>query len=153
MEKQFDNGLRCGAEAKMTLTAAKVLANLIEKKADAMGLKVVVSITDSGANRVLTERMDGAFIASIDIAEGKAYTCASLKMSTLDLKPLAQPGGSLYGIQFTNNGKIVIFGGGVSLTANGKVIGGLGISGGTEEEDTALADYGKSVFEEVLKCL
>ena len=78
----------------------------------------------------------------------KAFTVVSLKMSTSDLKPLAQPGASLYGIQFTNDGKIIIFGGGEPLCGkDGKIIGGLGVSGGTEEQDTALAAYGKEIFE------
>ena len=69
-------------------------------------------------------------------------------MSTSALKPLSQPGGSLYGIQFTNNGKIVIFGGGDPLMGEGgKIIGGLGVSGGSEEQDTALSEYGKRYFE------
>ena len=68
-------------------------------------------------------------------------------MSTKTLKPLAQPNGSLYGIQFTNGGRIVIFGGGEPLTVNGKVIGGLGVSGGSEEQDTALARLGKEFFD------
>jgi uncharacterized protein GlcG (DUF336 family) len=67
-------------------------------------------------------------------------------MSTKTLKPMAQPGGSLYGIQFTNGGKIVIFGGGEPLTVNGKIIGGLGVSGGSEEQDTRLAEMGKEFF-------
>ena len=72
-------------------------------------------------------------------------------MSTKDLKPLAQPGGSLYGIQFTNNGRMVVFGGGVPLFGrDGRVIGGLGVSGGTEEQDTYLADVGGEVFS---KCI
>jgi uncharacterized protein GlcG (DUF336 family) len=92
--------------------------------------------------------MDNAYIASYDVAVNKAFTVVSLKMSTSTLKPLAQPGGSLYGIQFTNNGKIVIFGGGEPLlNAKGDIIGGLGVSGGTEEQDTALAEYGKQIFE------
>jgi len=69
-------------------------------------------------------------------------------MSTSTLKPLAQPGGSLYGIQFTNNNRIVIFGGGEPLTNDaGEVIGGVGVSGGSEEQDTALAAYAKQIFE------
>ena len=69
-------------------------------------------------------------------------------MSTSTLKPLAQPGGSLYGIQFTNGGKIVIFGGGELLkNKEGEIIGGIGVSGGSEAQDTALAAYGKEVFE------
>jgi uncharacterized protein GlcG (DUF336 family) len=92
--------------------------------------------------------MDGSFIASYDIAVNKAYTCAALKMSTIQLKELAQPGGSLYGIQHTNEGRIVIFGGGIPITVHGNVIGGLGVSGGTEAQDTALAAYGEKLIKE-----
>ena len=78
----------------------------------------------------------------------KAFTVVSLKMSTSTLKPLAQPGGPLYGIQFTNDCHIVIFGGGEPLCdGNGNIIGGLGVSGGSEEQDAALAAYGKEIFE------
>jgi uncharacterized protein GlcG (DUF336 family) len=69
-------------------------------------------------------------------------------MATIDLKPLAQPGESLYGIQFTNGGKIVIFGGGDPLTdGRGSIVGGIGVSGGSEEQDAALSLYGKRYFE------
>ena len=72
-------------------------------------------------------------------------------MPTTTLKELAQPGGSLYGIQFTNGGKIVIFGGGVPLyDRGGKIIGGLGVSGGSEAEDTALAEYGGQIFSSLI---
>jgi uncharacterized protein GlcG (DUF336 family) len=95
--------------------------------------------------------MDDAYIASYDVAVNKAFTVVALKMATIDLKPLAQPGESLYGIQFTNGGKIVIFGGGDPLTnADGKIIGGLGVSGGSEDQDTALSAYGKAYFERLL---
>ena len=72
----------------------------------------------------------------------------ALKMSTAALKELAQPGGELYGIQHTNGGRIVIFGGGVPIVRDGEVIGGLGISGGSEAQDTALAQYGEKVIKE-----
>ncbi|MBE6610842.1 MAG: heme-binding protein, partial [Ruminococcaceae bacterium] len=92
--------------------------------------------------------MDDAYIASYDVAVNKAFTVVALKMSTIALRPLAQPGASLYGIQFTNGGKIVIFGGGDPICdAEGKIIGGLGVSGGSEEQDTALSAYGKKYFE------
>ena len=94
--------------------------------------------------------MDDAFHASYDIAVNKAYTVTALKMPTKELAVLAAPGGSLYGIQFTNGGRIVIFGGGIPLKVDGRIIGGLGISGGTGEEDHSLAEYGLSVLPEIL---
>lgn len=131
----------------MTLSLAQQLAKQVRAKAKEMGVNAVVAISNKGANPVLVECMDDSYIASYDVAFGKAYTVVSLKMSTSELKRLAQPGGSLYGIQFTNGGKIVIFGGGEPLyNRKGELIGGLGVSGGTEAQDTALAEYGKKVF-------
>ena len=131
----------------MTLQTALALAEKVKQKASEMGVKAVVAISNRAAHPILVESMDDAYIASYDVALQKAFTVVSLKMSTSDLKPLAQPGGSLYGIQFTNNGKIVIFGGGEPLkNAAGQIIGGLGVSGGTEEQDTALAAFGKDFF-------
>ena len=92
--------------------------------------------------------MDDSYIASYDVAVNKAFTVVALKMSTKALKKLAQPGESLYGIQFTNGGRIVIFGGGDPLVGrSGEIIGGIGVSGGSEDEDTALSAYGKEYFE------
>ena len=94
--------------------------------------------------------MDDSYIASYDIALNKAYTSVAVKMPTTTLKALSQPEKDLYGIQFTNQGQIVIFGGGVPLAIGDQIIGGLGVSGGSEEQDIYLAEYGKKVFEEEL---
>ena len=118
-----------------------------------MGVNVVAAVSDQAGRPVAVQSMDGAYIASFDIAINKTFTSASLKMSTEALSHLSQPGQPLYGLQFTNEGKIVIFGGGEPLEADGKIIGALGVSGGTAEEDTAIAAYGREVFEEVLACL
>ena len=132
----------------ITLGTAQKVSQKVRERAEQMGVKAVVAISNKAAHPVLVECMDDAYIASYDIAVQKAFTVVSLKMSTETLKPLAQPGGSLYGIQFTNNGKIVIFGGGEPLkNEQGEIIGGLGVSGGSEEQDTALAAYGKEIFE------
>ncbi len=139
------------SEKKMTLALAKKIAEKVEAEAAKMGVNAVVAISNSGARPVLVECMDDSYIASYDVAFQKAYTVVALKMSTSTLKKLSQPGESLYGIQFTNNGQIVIFGGGVPLEVNGKIIGGLGVSGGSEEQDTYLAEYGMQVFNELIK--
>ena len=137
----------------MTLEAANALIGKVMKKADQMGVRAVVAVSDQAGRPVSVQRMDGAYIASFDIALNKSFTSASLKMSTEALSHLSQPGQSLYGIQFTNGGKIVIFGGGEVLEAEGKVIGALGVSGGTAKQDTELAAYGREVFKEVIECL
>ena len=136
---------------KMTLSAAKKTIEAVEKKAQEMGVKAVTAISDAGGNPIAVESMDDAFIASYDIAVNKAFTVVSLKMPTKNLASLAAPGGSLYGIQFTNNGKIIIFGGGEPLTnKDGVILGGLGVSGGTAEQDTLLGEYGRAFFENLI---
>ncbi len=136
---------------KMTLEAAKKTIEAVEKKAKEMGVKAVTAIADAGGNPIAVECMDDAYIASYDIAVNKAFTVVSLKMPTKNLATLAAPGGSLYGIQFTNSGKIIIFGGGEPLTnKDGVIIGGLGVSGGSAEQDTLLGEYGKAYFESLI---
>ena len=139
------------SKPEMTLNLAKRLAEKVENEAAKIGVNAVVAISNSGARPVLVECMDDSYIASYDVAFQKAYTVVALKMSTIELKALSQPNQPLYGIQFTNNGQIVIFGGGVPLKVNGKIVGGLGVSGGSEEQDTYLADFGGKVFEELVK--
>lgn len=133
----------------ISLEIAKELAAKVEQKAREIGINVVVAIADEGGNLKLCECMDNSYIASRDIAINKAYTAVALKMSTKKLSKLAQPGGSLYGIQHTNNGRIVIFGGGDVLSSFGKILGGIGISGGSEEQDSALCEYGTKIFDEI----
>lgn len=132
----------------VTLAQAKKLIAKVEEEAARIGVAAVVAVANSGAHPIAVECMDHSFIASYDIAVQKTYTSVSLKMSTKDLKRLSQPGQPLYGIPFTNQGKIVIFGGGEPLLCCGHVIGALGVSGGTEAQDTYLAEFGKQVFEE-----
>lgn len=139
------------ASQGMTLDLALRLTEKIKQKAKEFGVNAVVAVADAGGNAVSVQSMDDAYLASYDIALNKAYTVVSLKMPTKALAELAAPGGSLYGIQFTNGGRIVIFGGGVPLYGrDGKIIGGLGVSGGTAEQDTALGDYGSEVFPSLL---
>ena len=135
----------------VTLAQANKLISAVMKKAEEMGVKAVVAVSDRHANPLSVQCMDDAYIASYDIALNKAYTVTALKMPTTDLKRLAAPGGDLYGIQFTNGGKIVIFGGGVPLyDSTGRLVGGLGVSGGSEEQDTALAEFGGNLFKKGL---
>ena len=135
-------------EEDITLFAAQHLSKIVRSKARELKVKSVVAIVNKGANPVLVECDDDSYIASYDIALNKAFTSGSLKMSTKELSKLAAPNGSLYGIQFTNNGKIVIFGGGETLTdKKGNIIGAIGVSGGNEEQDTFLAKYAKEMFE------
>ena len=132
----------------MTLEKAEKLCDAVLEEASRMGVRAVVCVSDGAGNPKIVKVADDAYIASYDVAIGKAFTVVALKMSTSKLSTLAQPGGELYGIQFTNGGRIVIFGGGDPLTdRGGRVIGGLGVSGGSEAQDAALSDFGKRYFE------
>ncbi len=133
----------------VTPQQAHRLAKAVRCRARSMGVKAVVAVSDAHANPVLCEAEEGAYIASWDIALNKSYTVVALKMPTRELAKLAAPGGELYGIQFTNGGKIVVFGGGEPLEADGQIVGGLGVSGGSAEQDTALAAYGRQIFKEI----
>ena len=145
--KQGEIAVDAKSSRKVDLATALELCEAVKAEAKRIGVKAVVCVSDRGGHPILVECMDDAYIASYDVAVNKAFTVVALKMSTMTLKPLAQPGESLYGIQFTNGGRIVIFGGGEPLTdGDGNVIGGLGVSGGSEEQDTALAAFGSKFF-------
>ncbi|MBE7053532.1 MAG: heme-binding protein [Ruminococcaceae bacterium] len=149
IEEIVKNVVNAIKSTNLTLSEARYIVRKVEEEAEKIGVKAVVAVADCGANVICVECMDDAYIASYDIAVNKAFTSVSLKMATKTLKPLAQPGGELYGIQNTNGGKIVIFGGGVPLIKGGKVVGGVGVSGGSEKQDTYLGDYAQKVFEEL----
>ncbi len=134
---------------RVTLALARELSRQVIEEAARIGVKAVCAVADSGARPILVECTDDSYIASYDIALNKAFTSVSLKMKTSVLADLAKPNGSLYGIQNTNDGKIVIFGGGVPLVKDGKIIGGFGVSGGSAEQDTYLGDYAEKVFNKI----
>ena len=142
---------RIKAPSSMNLRLAKDLIDKIEHKASEMGVRAVIAVSDAAGRPVAVHVMDGAYIGSFDIALNKTYTSTAFQMSTAKLGELAAPGGSLYGIQFTNQGKVVIFGGGEPLMRNGEMIGAVGVSGGTAEQDTALGAYGRDILEEVIR--
>lgn len=140
----------CKCNNKLTLAKALDLIGRVERRAAEWGVNAVVAVADAGGRPIAVHCMDDAYYASYDIAVNKAFTSVALKMSTEKLGTLSQPGQPLYGIQFTNDGKLVIFGGGQPLVYHGKIVGGLGVSGGTAEQDGKLSDYGFDVFEEVM---
>lgn len=133
----------------MPLALAVKLIERIEEKAAQWDMRVVTAVSDASGRPVAVHCMDGAYIGSFDVALNKTYTSIAFQMSTARLGALSRPGESLYGIQFTNNGKIVIFGGGELLKKDGVILGALGVSGGSAEQDTALAAYGESIFAEL----
>lgn len=131
----------------MSLSNVKRFMQALEDEAQRRGLQLVIAVCDKEGRPVAIHVMDEAFIASYDIAVNKAFTAVSLKMSTKELAKLCAPGGSLYGLQHTNQGRIVIFGGGVTLRdREGNILGGLGVSGSTAEIDTMMGDVGEELF-------
>lgn len=141
---------RMGIQGRITLDGAKRLIDKIEQEAKRRGKNAVIAVCGPDGNPVAVHVMDGAFLVSFDVATKKAYTAVAVRMSTKELAVLAQPGGTFFGVDKMDNGKIVIFGGGVPLKVGDTIIGGLGISGGTGEEDHSLAEYGLSILNEVL---
>ena len=131
----------------MSLANIRVFMQALENEAAARGLSLVVAVCSREGRPVSVDVMDGAYIASYDIAVNKAWTAVSLQMPTKELAALCAPGGSLYGLQNTNQGRIVIFGGGVPLKdRDGNILGGLGVSGSTAENDTMMGDVGGELF-------
>jgi uncharacterized protein GlcG (DUF336 family) len=128
---------------KMTLDLALKMIEAAEVKSKSIKVPMIIAVVDDGTNLVAQHRMDDAILASIDISYGKAFTAAATKMPTHVLGEAAQTGGPLFGLNTTNNGKIVIFGGGYPVTnEKGEVIGAIGVSGGSIEEDMACAEAG-----------
>jgi len=132
----------------ITLEKARLIAAAAEQKAKRMEVPMVIVIADEAGNPVLLHRMDDSLLASLDIAAGKAYSAASLKMETAAMAPLAAPGGPLYGINTSNNGRIIPFGGGIPLRLDGAVVGAIGVSGGSVDEDIEVALAGVKQWEE-----
>lgn len=116
-------------------------------KAERLGVPVVIAVVDEGGHLILLNRMQNAHVGSIDIATNKAFTSLAFKLETAALAELSAPGQPLYGIQETNQGRVVVFGGGIPFFENGKIVGAIGVSGGTVEEDIEIAKEAVKVFE------
>lgn len=136
--------------SRISLETAKKLIEKVEAESARIGLNAVIAVCGPDGNPIAVHAMDDSFLASFDIAMKKAYTSVAVRMPTSELAKMAQPGQPLYGIDKADNGKIIIFGGGVPLAADGRIIGGLGVSGGTTEQDTGMAEFGLAVFPSVI---
>lgn len=131
---------------ELSLEEAKKIVQDTETKAKEIGVKMNIAVADVGGNLVAFERMDNAWLGSINIAIGKAYTAVAFNMTTEDLGKESQAGKSLFGIHTTNHGKIVIFGGGIPLTRKGVLVGAIGVSGGAVPQDIEVAKAGAKNF-------
>lgn len=134
-------------EKKLNLESAKKIVEAGEKKAKELGLDFVLTVVNKEGHLILEEKMDNAIFASIDIAFKKAYTAAALKIDTVNLTELTKPTGSLYGLQ--NDSRYIIFGGGFLLRVNGEIVGAIGVSGGTVEQDMEVAKACVEAFDKM----
>ena len=137
----------------MTLEVAVKLIEAVENKAKEMGLAVVVAVSNAAGRPIAVHCMDGAYHGSFDVAVNKTFTSTAFQMSTAKLADLCRPGESLYGLQFSNDGKVMILGGGEPLMLGSTMIGALGVSGASAEEDSYLAAFGAAALKEVITCL
>ena len=131
---------------QVTLDAAEPVLTAARQKAVEIRQPMCIAVVDAGARLIAFARMNGALLASIDIAQRKAITAMMVKMTTRDLAPLCQPGAPLYGIEVTNGG-LVTFAGGIPLAdPEGEPVGAIGVSGGTVEQDHEVAEAGAAAF-------
>jgi len=130
----------------MTLDAAQAAVDAARQRAEEIGVPMNIAVVDEGNNLTAFARMDGAWLGSIDIAQNKAYTSRAFDMSTKDLAPLCQPNQPLFGIHASNQGRLIVFAGGIPLHTNGAVAGAIGVSGGSVEQDHDVAAAGAATF-------
>jgi uncharacterized protein GlcG (DUF336 family) len=130
----------------LTLEDARKVIAAAEKKAGALKQPMNIAVADAGGNLIAHVRMDEAWMGSIDIAIKKAFTSRAFDISTKDLATFSQSGGQFFGIHASNEGRVMIFAGGVPLKRAGKVVGAIGVSGGSGEQDHAVAEAGAAAF-------
>ncbi len=129
------------------LARVKQLADLVEEEAHRLGIPVTFCALDIHGNIVLKQRMTGAMLVSIEMSERKAYTAAALRARTADLTALALPGEPLYTLASAAGGRFVVLGGGVPLYVGDGLIAGVGVSGGTTEQDVDIIETALARFE------
>ena len=134
-------------ENNLSLEKARKIIRAGEKKAKEMNLSAVFAVVNSEGNLIIEERMDNAILVSVEVAYKKAYTAAALKLNTQDLTALVQPGAMFYGLQ--SDPKYIVFGGGMLLKVDGKIVGAIGVSGGSAQEDIEIAKACVEAFETI----
>jgi uncharacterized protein GlcG (DUF336 family) len=130
----------------ITLSDARRIIAAAETKAREIGQPMNIAVVDGGGNLVSHVRMDGAWIGSIDISINKAFTARAFDIETAELAKNSQPGQQFFGIHASNNGRVMIFAGGIPLRHGGAVIGAIGVSGGDGNQDQMVASAGATVL-------
>ena len=131
----------------LSLEKARKIIRAGERKAKEMNIAAVFAVVNPEGNLIIEERMDNAILVSIEVAYKKAYTAAALKLNTEDLTALVQPGAMFYGLQ--SDPKYIVFGGGMLLKVDGKIVGAVGVSGGSAQEDMEIARACVKAFETI----
>jgi uncharacterized protein GlcG (DUF336 family) len=131
---------------QVTLAAAQAMIEAARKHAEKIRVPMNIAVVDDGANLVAFARMDGAWLGSIDISQDKAFTARAFDMPTKELAKMSQPGEPLFGITASNDGRVVIFAGGIPLNVDGRVVGAVGVSGGRPDQDHEVAEAGAAAF-------
>ena len=132
--------------AGLTLAAAKAMMTAAMAEGRRLGVALSVAVVDSGGQLVAFERMDGADLVTVGLAQDKAWTALVNRMPTGDLAELVQPGADFYGYESIARGRTIVFAGGMPLEHKGVLVGGIGVSGGSIAEDQAAADAAVAAF-------
>ncbi|MDR1157546.1 MAG: heme-binding protein [Oscillospiraceae bacterium] len=130
----------------LTEEICEALAQAAKEASRSLGVGVTFSVADENGNLRLLQRFGDAILPSIEISQNKAYTAAVLRQPTAEFGQIAQVGASAFGINVTNS-RLVIFGGGFPLQTGGRTVGGIGVSGGSVQEDETVAHAVLRTFE------
>lgn len=133
---------------RLSIEEAKVLIEGATKKSDEMGIPMCIAVCDESGHMISFDRMDGGKISSISIAIDKAFTAAVARKPTHVYNELCQSGQPTFGIHITNDGHFSIIGGGLPVTVDGVIVGGIGLSSGTAHEDREVAEAAVAYFHE-----
>lgn len=132
--------------AGLTLAAARRVVHAALDTGRSLGVPLAVAVVDSGDQLVAFERMDGADLVSVRLSRDKAYTALVNRMPTADLGPMVQPGTEFYGYDSVAGGRMIVFAGGLPLERHGVLVGAVGVSGGSADQDAAAATAGARAF-------
>jgi len=127
---------------KLTLGDARLILEGAEAKAAQIGVDMDIAVVDDGGHLLAFVRMDRARVTSIDVAINKAFTAACARKATHEYAAVAGAGGPAFGIHVSNQGRFMIFGGGLPIFVDGLIAGGVGCSSGSPEQDQAVAQAG-----------
>jgi uncharacterized protein GlcG (DUF336 family) len=130
----------------LQLADARRIIAAATKKAEEIKQPMCIAVADAGGNLLAFERMENAWMGSIDISQKKAWTSRAFDIETGQLAAHSQSGGQFFGIHASNDGKVMIFAGGIPIKQDDKVIGSIGVSGGSGEQDHSVAEAGVAAF-------